>query len=125
MTGRIKVFSRSQQSQVGLRFKVRSQADRVLHSQNGLPSGLAGQQAIEAADTGRMTAADRGHRNDLTVDQLHPVVLGEDPRLSHAVVFLYCEPAFLEPDGHVEPPAADLIGRTQQPLQGPTGLRTW
>jgi hypothetical protein len=34
-----------------------------------------------------MLAADWAHGNDLSVDQLHPVVFAQNPRLDHLVVF--------------------------------------
>jgi hypothetical protein len=46
----------------------------------------------QTGDARGVADPDGRHRDDLPVEELHPVVLVEDPGLAHAVVLVHREP---------------------------------
>jgi len=50
-----------------------------------------------------VTRADRLPHDDVTGDQLEPLVVGEDAGLAHPVIFVHGEPAPVQHLGHRSP----------------------
>src|SRR5262249_11007275 len=48
----------------------------------------------------RVAGADRRHFDDLTVEKLHTIVLGENPELGHPVILVHGEPSPLQLQSH-------------------------
>jgi len=79
-----------------LRLAVEIQSNRILDA-DVRPAGHARHDQLgQTAHEPRVKRADRRHFEDLPVDQLHPVVLGEDPRFAHACEFVDREAVPLE-----------------------------
>jgi hypothetical protein len=82
--GGIEVVAGPQQRDVGLRQGEIADADGVLHRQNRGSPELFFELVTDAVDRTGMRYPNRRHVDDLPVDQLYPVVLGEDAGLTHA-----------------------------------------
>ena len=61
--------------------------NRILRIDDCLVSEQRTQPRDQAADTGRVPIANRGHLNDLTIDQLQALVCAEDTGFDHLVIF--------------------------------------
>jgi hypothetical protein len=70
-----------QEGEIWLGFGVLTEADRVLHLDNGSVADLSREESIEPFHACRMTTDNRCHLNDLALDEFDAVVLIEDPRL--------------------------------------------
>jgi hypothetical protein len=47
-----------------------------------------------------MSTPNRGHLDDLSLDEFYPVIFGEDTHLAHPVVFFHREAMLEELNGH-------------------------
>ena len=97
-----------EERQVRLGLRELAQTNRVLHAhlcQVGEPLAADGS---ETPNTARVRAADRGHLDDLPLDQLDPISLGEDASLGHPIVLVDRESPLDRLDRHLRTPPTIL-----------------
>ena len=95
---------------VGLQLGIFSRKlDRVLDADHGPVTDTQCPQAIEADHRAGMVGADRLADDDVPMDQLEPVVLGQDAGLAHPVVLLDGEAVPGQQLTHATPPTAILL----------------
>ena len=59
----------------------------ALDSDNGERSYFRAQELCEPVHAGRMSRPDRGHLDNLSVNQFNAIIFGENPGLDHPVIF--------------------------------------
>lgn len=96
MASGIKIISCSKEGEVWLRRRELINVNRVLDADNHLLPDRPIQKSIETFDACRMSAPDGTHLDDLTFDQLHAIIFGQDAGLSHALIFVNIEPTLCE-----------------------------
>ncbi len=100
----VEIRSRRQERDIWLWLGVGWDPRRVLCPDDCPIADSSHEQARETRHARCMTRADRGHLDDLSVDELDAVVLREDAGLTHAVVFVESEPAAKNFRSHDQPP---------------------
>ena len=90
----------------------------VLYVHDGGPAEGPREQLVEAPDAARMAVADRTHLDDLSGNELDPVVLPQDPQLGQPLVGIHCERASEEVQRH-----RHNIGSARMPSQCGAGER--
>jgi hypothetical protein len=58
-----------------------------------------------------MSTSNWSHLDDLSLDKLYPVIFGEDPRLTHPMIFLDRKAMLEKPNGHPESLLSNMILR--------------
>lgn len=92
---------RPEEGKIWLGLRVGTDGDRSLHSDNRSVAQSGSEAGIQAVDTERMAGANRSYLDDLSLNELHSVILFEDSRLDHPMVFLNRKPARAYHNDHV------------------------
>jgi hypothetical protein len=71
-----------------------------LDSDNRSVAQRSSEEGIQAIDTERMAGANRSHFDNLSLNELHSVILFEDSRLDHLMVLLNRKPARAYDNNH-------------------------
>ncbi len=69
--------------EIRLRFRVVVQSNRILDTYVRLAGQACDDQFVQTAHEPCMKCTDRRHCDDLSIEQLHPIFRGEDPRFAH------------------------------------------
>src|SRR5262249_62379164 len=99
MSARVEVGPRTQQREVGLWVRILlGEKNRPCDTHDDAIAEVPGEQSGQPVANAGVAEADRRHFDDLTVEELHTVVLGENPELGHPVILVDCESSTLEID---------------------------
>ncbi|MEX2619987.1 MAG: hypothetical protein WD250_07185 [Egibacteraceae bacterium] len=102
------VVTRPCQHEIWLRFGVGADENRVLHPHHDIGTGELDEHPVEPVHESGVHRTARRHPDNLPVEQLHTVILAENPRQAHPLVLADGEP----PSRHLDPGDPGLRAHT-------------